>query len=337
MDGPHKAGHDKRVLGRGRRLTNKTRRSFQRSPVPMCQRRRRLVCALEKAQQGPIGIFAHLNDIVGQQEFPQRIIKISFSRLHPRAGKTRWRRIGVAVEAGRFAGAVAGPESRARDLMAIGLADHGIGQMRHATGMLWRGAARKAGDRKIKASPEKVDRAAFAGKAAAKDLKYALRLQQGAPKGAGRSSVIGPRRLIIVKSDWISYLAGDWIHFYRKAKIIQCLHGRRIKASHALRYQRNLCIAAPGIAQEKTVRNKVKFDLDRATGNAHRASGEAADGDVKRNVPAVIYPGRQHQAHLAYHLGPKVQSVRRGADVEARQAGPDIFTGVQSAVSIGET
>ncbi len=64
-----------------------------------------------------------------------------------------------AVPARRHRPGRAGPEAGARHLVRIGLARHGVGQMRHAAGVARRPSAGKARHRQIERAPEKMHRA----------------------------------------------------------------------------------------------------------------------------------------------------------------------------------
>ena len=77
------------------------------------------------------------------------------------------------------------------------------------SGSFRRAASRESRDRKIKASPEKVYRAAFSNEARSELLEYPVRLNQDAPKPIGVLSIVGCVFVILGKTNRL----GDFIWF----------------------------------------------------------------------------------------------------------------------------
>ena len=77
------------------------------------------------------------------------------------------------------------PEPRAAHLVRIGLANDGVGQMRHAARMQRRTPPGESRDGEIEAAPEEMDRAAFADEAGAEQFEHAVDLRRALSSGDG--------------------------------------------------------------------------------------------------------------------------------------------------------
>ena len=56
------------------------------------------------------------------------------------------------------------------------------------------------------------------------------------------------------------------------------------------------------------MRDEIKTNLERITPVRDRARGEATRGQIKRDMPGMIDPGRERHPDLAHDLRPHVQS-----------------------------
>src|SRR3569833_1229694 len=107
--------------------------------------------------------------------------------------------------------------------------------MGNAARMPWCGTAGKAGDGEIEASPEQMDGAALADKAAAENLEHPLNLQQRTPIGPGCVAVISPQRPVFWKGDALGQFAGHRLNCDVKAKCLGRRYHGRIKTRARLR------------------------------------------------------------------------------------------------------
>src|SRR5689334_8571581 len=99
-----------------------------------------------------------------------------FRRFCLRGCKSRRFRVGIGVINRLRAGGASGPKTNAANFLRVSFARDPIGQMWDSTGMRGRLSPRKPGDCKIKTSPEKMHRAAFAAEARAKFFQDAIGL-----------------------------------------------------------------------------------------------------------------------------------------------------------------
>src|SRR2546426_36941 len=95
--------------------------------------------------------------------------------------------------------APARPEPRAALLVGVRLACHPVANVRYPTRVGGRPAPRKAGDGKVHASPEKVDRAGFADEPPAELFEYPLGPDQDPPEAGGVFRVVGCMLPVLVE------------------------------------------------------------------------------------------------------------------------------------------
>src|SRR5947209_14483022 len=149
------------------------------------------VAALEKVQQGLVrrGSAAHV--IVAQEEFTHLGAVERRCRTERGGFESRWGRRGVGVESRCRKTVIAGPEATTDLFMRVGLLRDAIG-----TWACRCSPTREKGQCQVEAAPEKLDRAALAGKVRAVVLHNAVRLHQDAPEAVGVDGIIGGMHLI---------------------------------------------------------------------------------------------------------------------------------------------
>src|SRR5690606_14653447 len=91
------------------------------------------------------------------------------------------------------------PKAAAGNFMGIGLLCHPIGHIGDSPRMLGCLASRKAGDGQIKASPEKMDRAAFSPESTAEAIKDIMDTKQCLMESGDLFRVIGGMYLVLVE------------------------------------------------------------------------------------------------------------------------------------------
>ena len=85
-------------------------------------------------------------------------------------------------------------------------------------------SAGETGDRKIKAAPEKMHRAAFAAEAGTELLEHAIALHKNAPEAIRVFGVVGLMLFIVIERDRILDLVWRGVDGDRQFHVPQCLH-----------------------------------------------------------------------------------------------------------------
>src|SRR6266700_3271464 len=137
-----------------RSLAGKSRLLLQRGAVPNTRIRCRFVGTLQKIEQDGIGRIWLPHFVVRKNKFVQsRAIKRSVW-FHFGGGKAARFRVGVGIENWFRHCRTSRPKTATAYFVRISFARYGVGQMRHAAGMLRSAATREASDRQVEAAPE---------------------------------------------------------------------------------------------------------------------------------------------------------------------------------------
>src|SRR5262249_52679781 len=89
------------------------------------------------------------------------------------------------------------PEARTADLVRIGLARNGVGQMRDATWMAWRDTAGESRHGEIKTAPEEMHRARLAEEAGAELFEHAVAVDEDLQEALYRHRIVGGMRGVL--------------------------------------------------------------------------------------------------------------------------------------------
>src|SRR5579862_344024 len=216
--------------------------------------------------------------------------------------------IRIGIKRRMVCAAAARPESRAANLMRIGVAHHA----RCDSGNLARkdrgAAAGKARNCEVEASPEEMHGTAFADESRAELLHHTVGLQQHLPKAPGVLGIVCRMRVVAVEIDCRLDLAGPRVDRDRNTEIIERRHYRAVEVGDALRLQGETPRA--GIAADvEPMPDEIELDLESARAVRDRRGGQSGGGNVQRHVPAVIQPRRSHKTNFADDLRPKMQGV----------------------------
>jgi len=87
---------------------------------------------------------------------------------------------------------------------------------------------------------------------------------------------------------------------------VQGGHRRVEKARDRTRLEGDDPDVAGGGSHDEPVVDEVELDLKASDAIRYRRGRQAARGDVQRDMPGMVQPGRAHQANLADDLGPQM-------------------------------
>src|SRR5688572_28912890 len=176
--------------------------AFEGRAVPLAELGGGRIGGFEESEQSLVRSRGCAHRLIIEDELAEGGVEARLGELDRGLGEARRRGISVGIEKrfGLGTGA-AGPEAGARNLVAVGLAGHRIGQMRDAAGMPWRRPARETGHREVEAAPEEMDRAHLADEARAEQAKDAVGREQAAEQPARAVGIIVARRDILLEAD----------------------------------------------------------------------------------------------------------------------------------------
>jgi hypothetical protein len=206
--------------------------------------------------------------------------------------------------------------------MRIGVAGDAIRQTRHA-GVLRRGAPGEACACQVERSPKEVDGADLSDELSPKDGEDSRGLEQNAPEALREFGVIGLVRPILVERNGLRDLHRHLPDVDRGAEALERGHELPIKPGHGHGLERHNAASGLAALNDEQVIDEIEIDLENAGAIEHGRRGEAANGGIKRNVPAVVDLRRECEPDLTDDLHPELQ---RGAGVAPRalrQSGPD--------------
>ena len=176
-----------------------------------------------------------------------------------------------------------------------------------------RAPPREARHGEIEAAPEEMHRAHFAEKTAAEQLEDAIGLNQRAPETIRCGGIVARMDMIFGKADRVRNFIRQLVDGNRDADALQKIPHLGIEVGNALSAERQRAFHAVAAARDKTMRDEIEFEFEDIVADGHRRSAEAARGDVKRYLPAMIQPRRQLQPDLADDLRPELQGRDRVA------------------------
>ena len=231
--------------------------------------------------------------------------------------------IGIRVEGGLREGLVARPEPGAADLVRIGFTRDRVGQSGYTAGMTRGRPSGEPGHREVEAAPKEMDGARLPQKAGAKELEDAIDLHKRAPEAMGSGGVIGRVGAVLRKADRVRHLVRHLVDDDRDADAVEKIDQPTMEIGNRLRLERKLpCVASAG-ARDEAVADEVELDLEDFVADRDRRGAEPACGNVERNLPAMVEPGRQRQPDLAHDLRPELQGCGCLAPAGIRQIGPN--------------
>src|SRR5437763_10672233 len=167
--------------------------------------------------------------------------------------------------------------------------------------------SRKPRHRKIKTTPEKMDRAAFSAESRPEFLKDAVRLDQNTPKSVRIFGVISPMLLVLLEWNRIHDFVRRGVDFYRQIQLVQRAHRRLVKIRDGARLELDRFFHAIALQNSQPMIDKIKTDFERVAAVRNRRSRKTARSDIKRDVPRMIGPGREGEPDLAHDLHPHMQ------------------------------
>ena len=148
--------------------------------------------------------------------------------------------------------------------MRVGFARDGIGEVRHAAGMLRGAPSGETRHGEIEAAPEKMDRAALATKFRAEFLEDAVGLQENAPETIRVFGIVGGVFVVLIERNGV-------LHFVRRrgevrfdVQLPQSAHNGTIKLRDALRHERNYLQPAVAHEHSQIMRDEIESDFKNA-------------------------------------------------------------------------
>src|SRR5262245_35785419 len=174
-----------------------SRRALERGPIPAAELRGGLVGALKELHQDRARIPSRTDCLVGKEELAELRVeeRLRGTDLRPSEALRRW--IRIRVERGVLDSAAPGPESRGRDLVAVGLARHRVGEARNASWVPGGRSPGESGHREVEAPPEEVDRARLAQEGRPELLEDAVDLDQRLEEPVHGAGVVGAHRVVL--------------------------------------------------------------------------------------------------------------------------------------------
>src|SRR5262249_52349444 len=154
------------------------------------------------------------------------------------------------------------------------------------------------------ASPEKVNRAAFADEPRTELLHHAISLGEGEPEAVRLFAVVS--RVFGILFEWDRVFGFDRLgqNADLDTERSQRRHEFAIKISHGLRAKRERMSRASARLNAKVVINEIEIYLKSALVIRDRRGRQAARSDIQRDLPPVIDHRRLRKPHLADDLRP---------------------------------
>lgn len=263
----------------------------------------RIVGGLAEIEESGMGVGRGADVVVEEDEFVERSIVARSGGLDSAIAAASGFGRGVGIEGGMRKRVGAGPPADADDFMGIRVAGDFV-----VAGAFGRAAARKARDGMVKASPEKMHRAAFADKAAAKFLEDGVHGEKNAPEAARVGGIVARVRDVLVEPDGVGDFHGHGPNFYVDTDGSEDVHRLAVEPGDGAREEGDGLRLAPTGANVEAMREEIKFHFENAGAVGNRRSREAAGADVERNFPPMIDVRALVEADLADDLRPHVKS-----------------------------
>src|SRR5690348_1398743 len=102
-----------------------------------------------------------------------------------------------------------------------------------------RTASRKAGHRKVEASPEEMNGARLAEKTGAEEREHVVRTQQHAPESVDEVPVVGTVRYVLGERDGLGGFVRSAVDFNPDSKFVECSRKGGMKICHRRRLEHN--------------------------------------------------------------------------------------------------
>ena len=136
--------------------------------------------------------------------------------------------------------------------------------------MEWRPPSGKTCDRKVETSPEEMNGACLADKAAPEEFEDAISLHQCSPKGVGRVGVVRAVYLIHRKGNRVVQLVRHLVYCDRNANSFQEIHDSTIEVSDRLRLEGKCAYLTPADAGNELVAEEIELDIQDFVTNRNR-------------------------------------------------------------------
>jgi hypothetical protein len=172
--------------------------------------------------------------------------------------------------------------------MRIGFPYYPVRKIGNSAGVLRSTPAREPSTGKVERTPEKVNRAALAGEAAAKPLKYLIGPGQDSPAPVGVIRLVGPVLVILGEREGVFHLGRDRPNPDLEAELTQQCGILSIKIGDRPRCQGESPGSAFGGSDQQVVIDEVQLDLEGPIAIWHRRGGKPTRREIQCNVPPMI-------------------------------------------------
>src|ERR1041384_1235892 len=291
--------------------------ALQLTAIPACESRTCFISALKELQQCIVAGLRIADFIVGQEEFRHFGAVERSTRPNRRAFQICRSRRGIRVEHRRIDCSAPGPEAVTDYLVRIRLAGDRIG-----AGALGSATAGEASDCEIEASPEKMDRAAFADEAGPELLEDAVNLNEYAPEAIRVFGVVRAVLFVLGEGNRLDNFIRLRVNVHHDLEGLQRVHHIRVKVRDRARLKCERLRRAVIRVNEQSMFDEVKIHLKRSIAVRHRRSREPSRCNIEGGIPPVIYQRSLHQSNLAYDLSPHMQCAVGILPVLHRQTRP---------------
>src|ERR1035437_730829 len=207
-------------------------------------------------------------------------------------------------------------------------------QAGHA-GMLWRSASGETRAGQVEGSPEEVDGAHFAGESGAEDGEDARGLQQDVPEALRIFGVITLVGEVLVEGNGFGDLSRDMPDVYRNAEAFERGLELLIERGHGHRLERDSLAARFAGLKDEQVVEEIEIDLYDEGTVSHGRGGDASNGGVESDAPAMVDGRREGEPDFANDLHPELQGSAGVVPRALGQSGPSCGIGCGMVVIHG--
>src|SRR6185436_7134376 len=185
--------------------------------------------------------------------------------------------------------------------------------------------AGEPGEREIEGTPEEMHRARLAQGAPREALEDSIGVRQH-PEGAlGLAGLVRRVRPILGERDRMVHLHGHGPDLHGDPELAQQALVLPVEFGDRLGPQRRRPARAIARLEHEPVVDEVELDRERSQPVRHRGRRQPPRGQVQRDVPPMVLPGREREPRLADDLHPHVKRVVGRLPFGERQAGPRGF------------
>ena len=173
-----------------------------------------------------------------------------------------------------------------------------------------------------------MHRACLAEEAGAELLEDAVGIDENLQKAPHRGRIVGCIFPVLRKPSRLRQFVGHLVDRDVNAEVCKVSHDSGIEACHRLSGQCQLPLCAVAGGDPQGMIDEVEIDLEGPRPIGDRRGGQPACGDVQRDMPGMIEPGRARQPDLADDLGPQMQRLAGFPPGRSRQFRPGRLRGI---------